>query len=286
VVLIGPPAKKSDEAMTEINRVEKPADWAGVSAVRRRRRLLEKFAPKALAVGTCLAAALGGIERLAVGQERQGTQRAARIEQSPQPTSYRRDLYGIGAKLGCYFTVETRAFVGMDVESQLDRVTTNELNVGSITALLPKLRGDLDAFTIRQDEKNPKIIHVIQTCLLEDKDYVLDKRITLAYRGSLMGYNKTDKRGHVEISEGLVGAIAKKTGGLESGPVPVGSFGLLGGDTYTRVSVNATNETVRSVLTDSVPLANYRAVLWQAVATKEEGKVKVYVQFLGPKQKP
>ncbi len=163
---------------------------------------------------------------------------------------------------------------------------TNDLRVDSIPALISQLRRDLPEFTIRQNEKNPSIIHLIQTALLEDQNYVLGKRVSLAYEGTVMGYNKGDGKGHVEISEGLVGALAKKTGGMVSGPIPIGSFGIFWGDTETRVRVNATNETARDILTDSLPLAGYSVMLWQAVATRQDGKVTVYVQFLGPKAKP
>lgn len=46
--------------------------------------------------------------------------------------------------------------------------------------------------------------------------------------------------------------------------------------------MDAKNQTVRSIFTDCIPLADYGPILWRAVSKSQEGKEKIVVQYYGP----
>jgi hypothetical protein len=195
-------------------------------------------------------------------------------------------LYNIGPKLGCHFTLEYRGYRLTGKSSELVGMVSNDLSIASIPALFTKLHHDLSGFSLEPDAKNPKIIHIIESGLNSQKDYVLNRRIDLRYSGNLVGCTVKDAEGRELVKgEGLVVAASKEAPGIQDGSDEAGSEGAFN-DCYTTVTVNATNETVRGILTDYIPLADYPIVLWQAVTTitGQEGKTNVLVQFYGPKR--
>jgi hypothetical protein len=197
-------------------------------------------------------------------------------------------LFLIGPKIGCYFTLEYRSY---KLTGQVPRIesfitfTTNDLAVASTEDLVSNLRRSLNGFTIEQDVKNPKVIHIIEGVLEHQKDYVLNKRTSLSYTGNLVNCIVEDAQGRNLVhGEGIVNAMASKVGGIQNGTTEAGSQGAFD-DCSTVVNIEATNETVRSILTDYIPLAGYKTVLWRAATTitRREGETNVLVQFYGPK---
>jgi hypothetical protein len=195
-------------------------------------------------------------------------------------------LYNIGPKLGCHFTLEYRSYGLTGKSPELVGMVSNDLSIASIPALLTKLHHDLSGFTLEPEAKNPKIIHIIESGLNSQKDYVLNRRIDLRYSGNLVGCTVKDAEGRELVKgEGLVMAASKEAPGIQDGSDEAGSEGAFN-DCYTTVSINATNETVRGILTDCIPRADYPTVLWRAVTTitGQEGETNVLVQFYGPKR--
>ena len=96
------------------------------------------------------------------------------------------------------------------------------------------------------------------------------------------------------LAGGLLAAVAEKvpdiTAGAEGAGGGGGGFGMPS-DWVTQVSINSTNETVRSIFTDCLPAADYHAVMWTAVTTKR-GNLNVLappgscvmVHFFGPRK--
>jgi hypothetical protein len=165
--------------------------------------------------------------------------------------------------------------------------TTNDLAVASTADLLSNLRRSLKGFTVEQDTENPKVIHIIEGILKQQKDYVLNKRTSLSYSGNLVSCVIKDAQGRNLVhGEGIVNALADKVGGIQNGTAEADSQGTFD-DCYTVVNIEATNETVRSILTDCIPLAGDKTILWRAVTTTtgREGRTNVLVQFYGS-QKP
>jgi len=198
-------------------------------------------------------------------------------------------LFLIGPKLGCYFTLEYQSY---KLTRQLPRIesfitfTTNDLAVASTADLVSNLRRSLNGFTIEQDVKNPKVIHIIEGILERQKDYVLNKRTSLSYSGNLVNCVVIDAQGRNLVhGEGIVNAMANKVGGIQNGTTGDNSQGGFD-DCSTLVSIDATNETVRSILTDYIPLAGYKTILWRAATTitGREGKTNVLIQFYGVKR--
>jgi hypothetical protein len=143
------------------------------------------------------------------------------------------------------------------------------------------------------DAKNPKIIHIIEKVLADDENYALNKKITVHYSGLLEGTNITVMpiNGRSTLVGGLLPAVAEKAGdiraGLENSGASSGGGSGLATDSITKVNINATNETVRSIFTDCLPTANYNPVMWTAVTTKRGNAQNelvqcVLVDFFGP----
>lgn len=106
-------------------------------------------------------------------------------DQPPAVMPYRDYLSVVGAKLGCYFTLEYR-HQGPAMTMLMAEVT-DDLSITSIDSLLRKLRRDLNAFAIFQDQRNPRILHLVDRVLQQQPGYPLDKKLSLDYRGNLVG---------------------------------------------------------------------------------------------------
>src|SRR6266702_38073 len=94
-------------------------------------------------------------------------------------------LFEIGNKLGCYFTLEYRAYALAAVVPKIEQVVSNDLAIASVPAVVSKLRRDLAGYTVVQNQKNPNIVHIVEQGLEQEKDYPLDKRISVVYSGNL-----------------------------------------------------------------------------------------------------
>jgi hypothetical protein len=193
-------------------------------------------------------------------------------------------LYETSAKLGCHFTLERQGGRITGNESKATLPVRIDLSADSIPSLVSKLRDYLDGFIVVQDANNPKIVHIIEKVLADDKNYALNKRISLNYFGKLARTNIPipAKPGYETTTGGLLAAVAEKAGDIRGGSDDSTFLGMAG-DCCTRINVNATNETVRSILTDCLPSANYNPVMWRAVRTTQNGEPCVLVQFFGQK---
>jgi hypothetical protein len=224
---------------------------------------------------------------------------ASPVKSSKPYRSFLRILDENGEKLGCSFTIEYRGYAVTGKESKANPFYTQytkvraDLDADSIPSLLSKLRDYLDGFMVVQDSKNPKIIHIIDKVLAEDKNYALNKKINVSYSGLLEATNVPVMpiTGHATLVGGLLPAVAEKAGDIRDGLETSGSsgFGGYSWDNVTQINVNATNETVRSIFTDCLPTANYNPVIWVAVTSKRNNVQNelvqcVLVHFFGPKK--
>jgi hypothetical protein len=104
------------------------------------------------------------------------------------------------------------------------------------------------------------------------------------YSGNLVACDVKDSEGKSLVhGVGLLAAMAKQVPGIRSGTEIDG----LGGestivDCVTTVEVNATNQSIRTVITECLPKTGYNPILWKAVTSVEKGKPIVLVQFMGP----
>ena len=214
--------------------------------------------------------------------------------------SFVRILDENGEKLGCSFTIEYRGYAVTGKESKAgpfyirNTKIKADLDADSVPSLMSKLRDYLDGFLVVPDVKNPKIIHIIEKVLADDRNYVLNKKISVNYSGLLGGAIIPDmpSNGSATLVGGLLPAVAEKVGDIRGGCENSGGGGGGGGcpwDFDTQINVNATNETVRSIFTDCLPTANYNPVMWVAVTSKRNDEHNEMVQcvlvgFYGPKK--
>ena len=159
-------------------------------------------------------------------------------------------------------------------------VRTN-LNADSIPAFVTNLRNYLDGFVVVEDARNPKILHIIDKALAEDPDYVLNKRISLKYSGGLRPTWSEEKPMDPPVG-GLIPALAQKAGRYYSSPVDTPGrqasvLRLTLSEPNLQLSIDATNQTVRSIMTDYLPLGK-KPILWRAV-TENQGEVRVLVEY-------
>jgi len=213
--------------------------------------------------------------------------------------SFMRILDENGENLGCSFTIEYRGYAVTGKESKADPFYTQytkvraDLDADSIPSLVSKVRDYLDGFMVVPDAKNPKIIHIIENVLADDKNYALNKKISVHYSGLLGGTNVLVMpiNGRSTLVGGLLPAVAKKAGDIRGGLETAGSsgFGGFSWDGVTQINVNATNETVRSIFTDCLPTTNYNPVMWVAITSKRNNAQNELVQceivhFFGSKK--
>jgi hypothetical protein len=192
-------------------------------------------------------------------------------------------LFLTGERLGCYFTLEYRAYALAGRASRIHMTVTNDVSVSSIPELIANLRRNMGGFAIEQDSKNPKVIHVIEQFLENNTNYALNKKITINYSG-LIGQCTIKNAAGQNISKGngLIPVVSQQVKGIQGGTEEAGSQGAVN-DCVTVVNIHATNQTVRSIFTDCIPLDKYKAVLWRAVITNTNDTPQVLVQFYGPK---
>ena len=126
----------------------------------------------------CLALVLSG----GVISSRADETNAIASKPSEPHRSFIRILDENGAKLGCSFTIEYRGYAVTGRESKADPFYTQytkvkaDLDADSIPSLMSKLRDYLDGFMVVPDAKNPKIIHIIDKVLADDKNYGLTRK--------------------------------------------------------------------------------------------------------------
>ena len=120
-----------------------------------------------------------------------------------------------------------------------------------------------------RDAKNPSIIHVIDERLKKIADYPLEKKLTIAFSGT--------------IGDLAWAGLSKRLPTI--GPETQVLIGDAIDDYVTKVAVDAKDEKVRAVLTDCVPLDVYGPLLWRARTETAGGKTTTSVAYYGPVDK-
>jgi hypothetical protein len=156
-------------------------------------------------------------------------------------------LYRTGIQFDCYFTVEA-ATVPDRLENLLDRdlgAPPEPEDLDDVIDFLARNQKDLQVLV---DERNRKVIHVIQRGCIGLKDYPLEKTLTdFTFEGRVGDL--------LDLLRNEVKGLEKQTFFAVPG---------LGPDCTTRVSVRAFKGPVRSLLSDALPLSQYRRVLWDS----------------------
>ncbi len=173
-------------------------------------------------------------------------------------------LYKAGSKLGCYFTIEVLR--DDDIRSPITTgcVIDNQ-NVSSVKELIGKVSQDVKGIAFVQNSRNPAIFHVIDERLKKTDHYALEEKLSITFSGVLDSFGWELKK-HVKTAQ------SNRTDLVSD------DFG----DHVTRVVVNATNERLRDILTDCVPLDVYKPILWRATTERSKTASRLGVSYYGP----
>lgn len=186
--------------------------------------------------------------------------------QSTPPRKYFRladTLREIGNKFDCYFTIETGLVAGDHLTSIETQTVPLTIKHKKLKKALEQLRKEVPNLTYRVNEEIPKIIHIIDTRLLNQKDYAMEKIL--------------DEFSFDGVNHKMVAAIAKKGVNI-SVFGPLSTTDLLVVDFRTVNSVNEKNRSVREIVTKFVLLKERSRVLWTALTDLGENQV-TYLRF-------
>ena len=187
---------------------------------------------------------------------RMSTAESARAKEIP----LRDYVYSVCPRLRCHIVFEDRA------ESRLtNALVHDERNVNSVSALAAFLGKEI-AHTVVTIYAN-NVISIKDESIANDKEYPLDKVLSLNYSGLLDSL--PDMVGYK-----LNGCVRTANGGDLS---MAGNY-----DGTSSITLIAKHETVRSLLTNHLPLNRYHAILWDAQTKIRSGKEISYIQFWMP----
>ncbi len=169
-----------------------------------------------------------------------------------------------GEKFGCYFTIEDDTRDGND--TYLGDIKVIAKDATTIDSLVDSLKKEVPSAVFQQSLNNPKVIHVIAASLTQDKGYVMNEKASLSYSGVL----------------GNLPQELNKHTSSHIGPRPFFYEGEASDDLITFVTIKAKDVSVRDLLTDYIPLANYKRVIWVSVTHHNAGKLDTWIQYYGP----
>ena len=191
--------------------------------------------------------------------------------QAPEKTIVLQDLLReMGNKYDCHFTMEIGLVSGDHIHSianvySIDRrdvtLAMQEMN---LTGALELLHNTVPHLTYKFNRFNPKIIHIIDSRLIHNKNYALEKIVgDISFDG--------------KVSD-LIDAIGQKGVAVSSrGAVDI--YESMGIDYSTRLTVVERKKSVRDILSNSLTLKDRGRVLWIAETELGEGQI-TYVRFL------
>ena len=151
--------------------------------------------------------------------------------------------------LGCSFTVETLYRAPDDPLSGAPYFGREE-KFEDVDSLIRELTKRVPHVTAIKDSKRPDIVHIIDKELLKLRDYALDQKLTIDFRGSPLELATSLKEKGIKAGPKISEATLKATGGI---------------DTETFLNVHAKDDQVRMILTDGFPKTKENhGVLWHA----------------------
>ncbi|NLB54747.1 MAG: hypothetical protein GX811_03105 [Lentisphaerae bacterium] len=187
-------------------------------------------------------------------------------------------LCELGRRFDCYFTVESVGATGSLNNTILDSMiyVDNESlqNIDSAMeffnnyVVVWKDAGKTNEIRLITEKKehNKTIIMLRDERLLTTTDYALTNAISLEYDGS---------------PAGLLNLLSRQNDLIRPQTVFSIGMGNIKIDTQTHIGINATNESIRNILTDCIPLSEYSRVIWSSYTDGKEKSPVVTVKFHG-----
>jgi len=174
----------------------------------------------------------------------------------------------LGKDYDCFFTIEEawkdKEFMNAMESQRVQRFSSRK----NLQQELEQLRQTVPNFTYEVDKSNPRIVHIIDSRLAQQKGYGLESVI-----------NSIDFTGTVFDLVNAIGAQG----------IPVSSRGLTftheQPDYRTVVHVKGEGLKVRDALSNFISLDRHGRILWIARTRFEQGEVS-YIHFYTPAKKP
>ncbi len=152
-------------------------------------------------------------------------------------------LLKLGEEYDVYFTLETAWGDGESTNWMENQKVEDKLMLSSAMEELERLRQTVPHFTYTVDPNNPKIIHIIDARLAQQKGYGLENTLdSIDYKGTLGGMITSLNSHGVTVSTVSLTAIGDKRPR----------------DNSTIVHVKGQNINVRRAITDFIPLEERR----------------------------
>jgi len=201
------------------------------------------------------------------------------IAEPSKSLPFRNHLENIGRSVDCHFTVESVGSLGMQNNTILDSMVladtsqirnisdvlfflTNQVTIvwrtGAATNQIPIM--------VKQHNAAKTIISIRDHRLDIVPHYALRDPLTLEYHGNPSGFVEYIQRADPSIRRPVVFPVG-------NGPVRF--------DGYTAISVNATNQPVRQILTDCIPLKGYNRIIWSSYTDGNPATPVVTVEYHG-----
>lgn len=174
-------------------------------------------------------------------------------------------LIRVGQKLSLFFTIEVKQSDQKTLSPLQTAIVMNRNQPTNKKELIIFLKSSLPYATVFQDKNVTNVIHIVETSLEKDNNYVLNKQIAFKYTGRLN-----------DLPEALASPLQGRIGTQR-----IFAVGQMKMDFFTRVTFDVKDQTVRSVLTDPVPIPKYSHVMWDGVSQEVNGKLKTFIAYHG-----
>lgn len=178
-------------------------------------------------------------------------------------------LHKLGNTYDCFFTLEESWVHGETMNFLASSPVPDEPAKGKLPQELEKLAALVPHLIFQRDPDNPRIIHVIDERVWDLASYSMSQVIPyIDYTGKSNDMvNELAKRGL---------RVAPQTGFIAGDPL---AFRL---DVTTIFHMKGERISVRSALSNCIPLANYSRVMWIATTERRVGSV-TEINLRGPR---
>jgi hypothetical protein len=174
----------------------------------------------------------------------------------------------IGTRLDCYFTVEEMMAPNARMSNLFGKSIDRIDEVSTVEQLVKLLTDQLPGFRIEVNSPDSAIVRIADKRLFSLKDYVLEKRTDIKCDGTI---------------DDMIAVLGNKIGNIHTPTKNPIIRGVWFSDPITKVAINASEEKVRDILTDFVPLHRYNRFLWHAETVQDrQGLADTSVAFKGP----
>jgi hypothetical protein len=178
-------------------------------------------------------------------------------------------LHKLGDTYDCFFTLEESWLQGEPMNSLASYAVPDDSSKGKLPQELERLSALVPHLVFRSDPDNPRIIHAVDARLDDLHSYSLVQVIpSIDYTGK---------------GNDVVGELAKR--GIRVAPqtgFAIGDPLAMRIDATTTFHMKGERMTVRSALSNCVPLSAYSRVMWIATTERRAGSI-TQVNLRGPR---